>query len=463
MRVRMLAWCAAVVICHTSGFTDVGVKEAWGQRGGTVELLSVPPRISDLAQTAAPLPTGASKAPKASEPRGTLIMAGGALRFDNNAVWSRIISAAAEYARQKGLSPGERPRIAVFATASANAQKTGERIIAVLQKFGAAAFLAPVAAGPFPVDYHTAVIDPRVVAQVEAAHGVFFSGGDQSRLVSALRMPNGEPTPVLTAIRRMYSNGGVLAGTSAGAAVMSRVMCRDARYLVSVLKNGVTKGKEVDDGLGFLDENWFVDQHFLARGRFARALVVMHEFGVRYGMGVDEDTAVIVSRGLAEVVGYRGALLIDLSSAKRDARLSGFNLADVRLSYLERGDRLDLSTRKLTPSPAKRAEEQINPSSASFKPAYSEPIFANDILANSTLLSVMKRLMDSTQTEATGLAFDGSEAKSGPTQGFEFRFSRTPDTVAWWTGESGGDDWTIKGIRLDVRPVTMRGKLYEPR
>jgi cyanophycinase len=463
MRVRVLVLCAAVAFCHTGSFqgVGVGVKEARGQGGMKVAAAIVPRTSADVNPAQAP----STPTPKTRvfQPRGTLVMAGGALRFDNNAVWSRIISAAGEYARQKGLSPGERPKIAVFATASSNAQKTGERIIAVLQKFGAAAFLAPVALGGFPVDYQTAVIDPRVVAQVEASHGVFFSGGDQARLVSALRLPDGAPTDVLRAIYRIYSEGGAVAGTSAGAAVMSKVMCRDARHLVSVLRRGVTKGKEVDDGFGFLDANWFVDQHFLARGRFARALVVMHEFGVRYGMGVDEDSAVIVSRGLAEIAGYRGALLIDMSDAKHDAQMGAFNLANVRLSYLERGDRLELSTLKVTPSPAKRAEEQINPNSASFKPAYDEPIFANDILANSTLLTVMKRLMESKQSEALGIAFDGNEAKNGPTQGFEFRFSRTPETVAWWTGESGGDDWTIKGMRLDVRPVTMRGKLYEPR
>jgi cyanophycinase len=51
---------------------------------------------------------------------------------------------------------------------------------------------------------------------------------------------------------------------------------------VAVLRQGVTKGKEVDDGFGLLDPNWFVDQHFLTRGRFARALVIMQQFDIPY-------------------------------------------------------------------------------------------------------------------------------------------------------------------------------------
>src|SRR5205814_6529914 len=181
------------------------------------------------------------------------------------------------------------------------------------------------------VDFHKAVYDPELAAQVEAAHGVFFSGGAQERLVAALRTSDGKPTPVLAAIGRVYARGGVVAGTSAGAAVMSHVMCRDARYLLQVLRQGVTKGKEVDEGFGFLDNNWFVDQHFLVRGRIARALVIMRQFDLRYGLGIDEETAVVVHGGQADVVGHRGALLIDLSKATQDPKINGFNLTDARV------------------------------------------------------------------------------------------------------------------------------------
>src|SRR5439155_13804188 len=106
--------------------------------------------------------------------------------------------------------------------------------------YGATGFLVPVALDKLPTDYHQAVNDAQVAAQVEAAHGVFFSGGSQARLLTALRTNDGKATPVLAAVGRVYARGGVIAGTSAGAAVMSHIMCRDARYLVQVLRDGVT-------------------------------------------------------------------------------------------------------------------------------------------------------------------------------------------------------------------------------
>ncbi len=407
--------------------------------------------------------------PKASQPLGTLVIAGGALRFDNEAIWSRIVRGAADYARGKAgekavaaVRPAAatdlRPRIAVFGTASRDAQRSGQRIIEVLEKYGAAGFFVPVAIDKLPVDYRQAVNDPELAAQVEAAHGVFFSGGVQSRLLTALRTSEGGATPMLSAVRRVYARGGVLAGTSAGAAVMSHVMCRDARYLLQVLRQGVTKGKEVDEGFGFLDANWFVDQHFLVRGRIARALVIMRHCGVRYGLGIDEETAVVVHGGQGEVVGRRGAMLIDLSRATQDAKLSGFNVADARVSYLDGGDRLDLTTLRITPAADKLAEQVIDPSSPAFQPTTDEPIVANDILANSTLLDVMKRLMANRPSSALGLAFDGA-AKEGATQGFEFHISRAAGTRAWATSKSGAEDWTITDVRLDVRPSMMRSPL----
>lgn len=83
------------------------------------------------------------------------------------------------------------------------------------------------------------------------------------------------PTPLLEAIWHVYRSGGLVAGTSAGAAVMSRAMFVEADFVLPVLTDGVQVGKEVDHGLGFLPRDCFVDQHFLTRGRFGRALVAM--------------------------------------------------------------------------------------------------------------------------------------------------------------------------------------------
>ncbi len=140
---------------------------------------------------------------------------------------------------------------------------------------------------------------------------------------------------------------------------MSRVMFRDAPNVLRTLFHGVRMGKEIDYGLGFLNENWFVDQHCLVWGRFGRSLVAMHDQGLKLGIGVDENTALIVTGGNnLEVVGFRGAVVIDLRQATSDPLLKDFNLRNARLSYLDRGDRLNLRTVEVTPSLGKAGRSE---------------------------------------------------------------------------------------------------------
>jgi cyanophycinase len=263
----------------------------------------------------------------------------------------------------------------------------------------------------------------------------------------------------LEAIWHVYREGGIIGGSSAGTAVMSRIMCRAVESQLAILEKGVTHGKETTEGLGFLDENWFVDQHFIIRARFARALAVTQHHGLRHGLGVDENTAVLVHRGETEIIGYRGAIFLDLSEARHDPQTEGFNVTNARVSYLDRGDRLHMETLVLTPSHEKQAEQVIDPNSPAFEPDNDEPIFTTDILGNSTLLDVMRRLMNNRQPQATGLAFDGSAAGQGPVTAFEFRLYRDKDTRAWPPG--AGEDFTIANVHLDVRRVEVERLMYK--
>ena len=164
------------------------------------------------------------------------------------------------------------------------------------------------------------------------ATGIWFTGGDQQRITRAL-LPDGRRTPALEAIWEAYRGGAVLGGSSAGTAIMSRVMFADAHNSLDTIKYGITRGKHVAAGLGFIGDDWFVDQHFLTRGRFARALKAMHFLGLRYGIGVDEDTAVVFKAGKFDVVGYKGALVLDIDrritlTEASGARIEGIVQAD---------------------------------------------------------------------------------------------------------------------------------------
>jgi cyanophycinase len=382
---------------------------------------------------------------------GIAVAIGGALKYDNDAVWQRLVD----------LAGGKGARFAVFATAAGDPNKAAAPIVDALNRHGAVAEHIPVAPRLAGSDYRAAARDPALVARVTAARGIYFAGGAQERITQALYDESGRPTPVLDAIWSVYRAGGVVAGSSAGAAIMSTTMFRDAQDVMSVLKSGLAEGREIDRGLGFVGPDVFVDQHFLKRGRLGRMLPLMQQKGYKLGVGVDENTAAIFVRDTVEIIGYKGALVADLTAATSDPRLGEFNIRKVRLSYLDHGDRYDLKTRVATPAPEKLKDLKVDPNAADFKPYFSEDAFYPDILGDTTVVNLMSNLIDNRQREAVGLAFGAAESPKGDL-GFEFRFSKGPDSIGWYTGAFGGEDYSVFNIYLDVVPVRLARPLYRP-
>jgi cyanophycinase len=69
--------------------------------------------------------------------------------------------------------------------------------------------------------------------------------------------------------------------------------------------------------------------------------------------------------------------------------------------------------------------------------------------------------MNNRHGEAVGLAFDGAAARSGPAQGFEFRFYRDEGTIGWCCSARGEETYTVANVRLDIRPIEIAGPLYK--
>ncbi|MGQ5523621.1 cyanophycinase [Chitinimonas sp. PSY-7] len=387
----------------------------------------------------------------AQHAEGSLVMIGGALRYDNTEIWQRVVN----------LAGGHGAKIAVFGTASDNPTRTANSAISALNKAGADAFFVPIGLRQMDVDYKAEVHNPRLVKQIMEAKGVYFTGGDQLRIVQALYNDKGLNTPVLDAIWSVYRKGGVIAGTSAGAAIMSTSMFGDPKDPLTMLKNGMYEGKETARGLGFIGPDIFVDQHLLIRGRFARMFQIMHMWGYQQGIGIDENTAVVVHGKEAEVIGYRGALVVDLSESSSDNKLPAFNIRNVKLSYLDHGDRYNFGSKALTPSAAKINEPKIDPNDAHYKPYHKIPNFAPNILGNSTVVDVMSNLIDSVQQETIGLAFGDPQGEK-PELGFEFRFRKGRDSMGWYAGSAAGEDYTVANIYVDVTPVRLNHPLYRP-
>jgi cyanophycinase len=266
-----------------------------------------------------------------------LAIIGGRLEDDNRSI----------YAEMRRLSGG---RILILPTASSEPMEVGEETRAAFATHGFDASVLPLFAGQSPEMGH----DRELVAAVEAAGGFYFTGGDQA-LITGTLAPGGIETPVLAALRAKVAGGTLLAGSSAGAAMMSRAMILGGTSF-EAMTHGIAETAEVPgvlvgEGLGFFPHG-LIDQHFIKRGRLARLVVAMAQAGERRGFGIDENTALIVEGGTARVCGEYGVFFVDLTRARSSLETSTFS--DIRLTYLDDGDGMDLATFRPLLSEAKR-------------------------------------------------------------------------------------------------------------
>jgi cyanophycinase len=184
-------------------------------------------------------------------------------------------------------------------------------------------------------------LSPEKLDLLEGASGVFFSGGDQLRITSQLG-----DTPIETRLREIWARGGVLAGTSAGASAMSDTM---------LVRGSSAESHRIGDlqmapGLGLI-RDVIIDQHFAERGRIGRLLGAVAHSPRVLGVGVDEDTAMIVRGASFEVIGSGAVYVLDGADVSRsnvsegDAR-TPLSVYDVRLHVLSAGDLFDMDTRR---------------------------------------------------------------------------------------------------------------------
>ncbi len=410
------------------------------------------PLNSDRLAVPARRPTRTLQNPAPAHP-GTVIVIGGALKADSDVVWQRIVDEAG--------GPGA--RVAVFATAAAEPERSAAQIVHALERCGARAEHIPVAPHLEGADVQAALHDPAWIARVAACRAVFFSGGAQELIVDTLQ-PGGQSTPMLDAIRAVFEAGGVVAGTSAGAAVMSRLMFRDAMDSLAVLKGQWRAGHEYDQGLGFVDPALLIDQHFLKRGRIGRLLPALQALGCPLGLGVDENAAVVIQGSRLEVIGGSGALLVDLRQASVDAALPAFNLRGARLSYLDHGDCHDLATGETTPAAHKLLAPRIDPAAPGFEPGMTQDRYFLDILGDGAILGAMTQLLDGPAPQVRGLAYRANPRAGdiAPDLGFEFCLRRGPGLIGWCSWARGCEEYTVLGALLDVVPVRVANPLFTP-
>lgn len=228
--------------------------------------------------------------------------------------------------------------------------EVGQELVDDFHAYGFDAELVPL----FWENRESAAADVDVLRRLEHYGSFFFSGGDQSRIVQTL-VQNGEETPALRMIRRCHEAGGLVAGTSAGAAIMSGPMIVSGTSL-NALSAGLCEDDDNEDGFrlgrGLDFFRWgLVDQHFLQRGRIGRVLAASRELGQPLAFGVDENSALLVDGNRGRVVGETGVMLVDLRKARTD---EDYDLRGVRVSYLDDGDEVDLARGKPRPAADKK-------------------------------------------------------------------------------------------------------------
>lgn len=168
------------------------------------------------------------------------------------------------------------------------------------------------------------------LAALQGATCVFFSGGDQRKLTAALL-----GTRLLDEIRAVYERGGVIAGTSAGAAVMSRIMITGDEHPIS---EPPERHIHTAPGFGFI-ERAIIDQHFLKRERHYRLQSLVARHPELLGIGIDEATAIEVSPDdTFTILGDSCVLVFDAAALPEN---------DVRVAVLAAGLRYCLNQLKV--------------------------------------------------------------------------------------------------------------------
>ena len=257
--------------------------------------------------------------------RGPLIAIGGAEDKDGDSpVLNQVVARAG----------GKKAVIAVFPTASVIPGELADTYQEIFRAMGAAVRIVRV-------ETRADGEDARILEQLKGVSAIFFTGGAQGRIVTLLG-----GTPLAQAIRRAYRAGVMVAGTSAGAAVVCDHMIAQGKAGYAPRRQSVT----LAPGLG-LTKRLVIDQHFAQRHRIGRlfAAVAMNPFLI--GVGIDEDTAIVLdAQNRLEVIGRGTVTIIDGSKILHtdihevpDARPAA--LLGIQTHVLTQGYGFDIETR----------------------------------------------------------------------------------------------------------------------
>ncbi len=259
--------------------------------------------------------------------RGYIVAVGGAEKHSTQAI---ILQKFAELTNSNG------GQIVVIPTAS-ETEEAGPRYVSIFSKLGVSKEVLSI-----PIKTRSDSEKPDYIEKLKCASAIFITGGNQLRLSTVMG-----GTSVARLIRKLNAEGVHVAGTSAGAAILSEHMIAGGASGATPTPDGVT----LAPGLG-LTNSLIIDQHFRQRDRLGRLLAALSYNPFMSGIGLDEDTAVFINpKGVLEVVGSGAVTIVDPSKLKYSSMGSvsagqPVSLIGLRLHILASGGRYDTHSRK---------------------------------------------------------------------------------------------------------------------
>jgi cyanophycinase len=244
------------------------------------------------------------QAQQAELPKGRLVVVGG------GTTTSEIVTKTLD------LAGGTKAKIAILAEAN---PETGPGSLAAWKRSGAARVTL--------VNVHQPAVASKVLRESDL---IWMPGGLQGVFMNGIR-----GTDIADTIRRRYREGAIVGGTSAGAAVMCKIMI-GGRSDLDNLRAGTAP--YLMEGLCLWPEV-IIDQHFLQKGRFNRLALATIDHPELVGVGIDEETAVIVHGRQFEVIGNSNVTVIDARKARQEKLAKGEPAAvrDLKVHVLRAG------------------------------------------------------------------------------------------------------------------------------
>lgn len=260
---------------------------------------------------------------------GVLMPIGGAEdKLDDKVILSEFVK----------LAGGDEARVAIVPTAS-SIETAGLRYKAIFLGLGVQS------AEVVYIGSREDANDEANLDLISNATGVFLTGGNQMRLSSIIG-----GTLLEKQVRERHEAGAIVAGTSAGASILSA-------HMVAMGASGATpklRMAQMFAGFGLIS-NVIIDQHFRQRDRIGRLLALVAGNPGLLGVGIDEDTSVVIdNEGILRVIGRHSVTIVDGSHMKSDIfevkRYGDITISDARLHVLGSGRRFDMNERKMLDS-----------------------------------------------------------------------------------------------------------------